>query len=98
MRNEGASERELILEDAMLCVCQDRNAQYGSPEDSFQLIADFWTTYLGVAVTATNVAMMMALLKIARTKTSKDGVGSRDCYIDLAGYAACGGEIAERRN
>ena len=33
----------------------------------------------------------MALLKIARIRT---GVGTPDSFIDLAGYAACGGEIA----
>ena len=40
---------------------------------------------------AKDVAMMMALLKIARICT---GTGTEDSFIDLAGYAACGGEIA----
>ena len=34
--------------------------------------------------------MMMALLKIARIKKGKNV----DSYVDLAGYAACAGEIA----
>ena len=38
--------------------------------------------------------MMMALLKIARIKS---GTATEDSYIDLAGYAACGGEIATGR-
>lgn len=37
--------------------------------------------------------MMMALLKIARVKADPK---KTDSYIDLAGYAACAGEIAER--
>ena len=37
--------------------------------------------------------MMMALLKVARIKT---GVGTVDSFADLAGYAACAGEIAGR--
>ena len=37
-------------------------------------------------------AMMMALLKIARIA---GGSGTRDSFIDLAGYAACGGECAD---
>lgn len=41
--------------------------------------------------TAKDVAVMMALMKIARIKT---GTGTADCFVDLAGYAACGGEIA----
>ena len=34
---------------------------------------------------------MMALLKIARIATGKKVI---DSYVDLAGYAACAGEIA----
>lgn len=37
-----------------------------------------------------DVSMMMALLKIARIR---NGGGSGDSFVDLAGYAACGGEI-----
>ena len=39
--------------------------------------------------TKTDVAMMMALLKIARISA---GAGS-DSFVDLAGYAACAGEM-----
>jgi len=35
--------------------------------------------------------MMMALLKIARIRT---GTATEDSFVDLAGYAACGAEIA----
>lgn len=41
-------------------------------------------------LTPTDVAMMMALLKIARIK---NGGGTGDSFVDLAGYAACGAEI-----
>lgn len=34
--------------------------------------------------------MMMALLKVARIKS---GGGTEDSFVDLAGYAACGGEL-----
>lgn len=54
------------------------------------MIAALWTAYTGTDVTPKDVAMMMALLKIARAKA-----GSKpDTYIDLAGYAACGAEIS----
>lgn len=46
--------------------------------------------YKGVEFTANDVAMMMALLKIARIRT---GTATDDSYVDLAGYAACGSEI-----
>ena len=89
-----------ILDRAAMCVCGEREEDYGSPEDSFGLIAEFWTSYLkrkcvgvgaDVCVGAADVAMLMALLKIARVA---GGRGTADCFVDLAGYAACGGEVA----
>lgn len=83
--------RASILADAAKCVCKDRESRYGTPEDSFKMIAELWTTYSGYELTAHDVAIMMALLKVARISTGHGGV---DSYVDLAGYAACAGEIA----
>ena len=44
----------------------------------------------GHMITAKDVAMMMALLKIARIQGNR---ATGDCFVDLAGYAACGGEL-----
>ena len=82
--------KQEILKEAEKCVCGQREQDYGSPEDNFSTIAKFWSVYKDVEFTAHDVAMMMALLKVARIK---NGGGSGDSYIDLAGYAACGGEI-----
>ena len=80
------------LKAAAECVCGSREEDYGSPEDNFSVIAALWTAYTGTDVTPKDVAMMMALLKIARAKA-----GSKpDTYVDLAGYAACGAEISGR--
>ena len=79
-----------ILDAAKKCVCGQREQDYGTPESNFQLIANLWRMYLGVDISATDVAMMMALMKIARIK---NGGGTGDSFVDLAGYAACGGEI-----
>jgi len=38
------------------------------PEDNFTAIAGFWSVYKGIEFTANDVAMMMALLKIARIR------------------------------
>lgn len=38
--------RETILSEVKKIICDDRNEQYGEPEDSFEKIADYWTTYL----------------------------------------------------
>lgn len=82
--------RANTLEKAKEIVCGHRENEYGSPEDNFKTIADFWSVYKGVEFTANDVAMMMALLKIARIRT---GTATDDSYVDLAGYAACGSEI-----
>lgn len=95
--------RAAVLEKARACVCGEREEDYGSPEDSFGCIAELWEVYLRAAcvspdaivtVTAADVAMLMALLKIARVGTSSVG-GTADSFVDLAGYAACGAECAE---
>ena len=87
-----------ILHAAEKCVCGQRETDYGTPEDNFETIAKLWETYLrracvdeagGVYIDANDVAMMMALLKIARIAA---GGGKADSWIDLAGYAACGAE------
>lgn len=83
--------RPEILQKAEACVCGHREQEYGSPENNFQTIADLWRAYKGVDFTSVDVAMMMALLKIARIQS---GTATEDSFVDLAGYAACGGEIA----
>lgn len=89
-------KREEILDAAKRCVCGDREQDYGSPEKNFELIASLWADYFqGVGVNLDflephDVAAMLALLKIARIAC---GHAKEDNWIDLAGYAACGGEL-----
>ena len=80
--------RQDVLEDAMACVLKDRDDQYGEPEDSFGKIAEYWSAYLESDVSARDVGLMLALMKIARMRNSD----KRDNFIDLAGYAACAAE------
>lgn len=89
--DNGVSRRAKILHEAEKCICGQREQDYGSPEDNFDRIADYWTTYKHIPFTPLDVAMMMCLLKIARIQY---GGGTGDSFVDLAGYAACGGEIA----
>lgn len=100
--DEKPSTRADILDQAKKCVCGQREQDYGTPESNFQLIADLWNGYLGektdnpvISVTPVDVSMMMALMKIARIR---NGGGSGDSFVDLAGYAACGGEIWHMQN
>lgn len=88
-----------ILEEAVE-VTGGRGKSYGRPEDNFGRIARLWNQHLvniglleeaprGLSVA--DVAMMMALMKIARLENDP---GHHDSWVDLAGYAACGGELA----
>ena len=85
--------RKEILDTADKCVNGQREQDYGSPEDNFAAIARYWSNYLGYPVSAENVAVMMCLFKIGRLST---GRATADTFIDLAGYAACAGEIATK--
>ena len=95
--------RSEILTAAQSIVSCDRETQYGPPEDSFQLIAQLWTAYLKhklsgqprCKLTSKDVAIMMILLKIARIENGKSHI---DNWVDIAGYAACGGEIETEKD
>lgn len=78
------------LETAEHMVNGDREHDYGTPEDNFKTIAGLWSAYLGKEISSLDVAMLMALMKIARIKAGT----KPDSFVDLAGYAACGAEIA----
>jgi hypothetical protein len=82
--------RESILQEAIRCVCGEREQQYGSPENNFKTIANLWSTYLNHDIAPMDVAAMMILLKVARVAS---GNSKNDNWVDIAGYAACGGEL-----
>lgn len=98
-----------ILNEALKTVA-DRGASYGTVEENFNRIARLWNSHLVNAgilddpraisdpaghngITADDVAMMMALLKIARLELDPM---HHDSWVDVAGYAACGGELAAK--
>ena len=80
-----------VLNEAISAV-DSRGSQHGDTENSFTMIAEFWTTYTNhAAVTrgfneiyAHDVAQMMSLLKVARSvyRTGNDN------FVDGAGYTA----------
>lgn len=95
--------RESILDEAKRCVCGQREQDYGKPENNFETIGLLWGVYLRAAhpelakvmgmnhINAKDVAVMMALMKVARIAK---GNGTVDSFVDCCGYIACGGEIA----
>lgn len=94
MNKKQTNKRAEVLDAAKEIVCNDRETQYGSPEDNFEIIADLWTAYLHPKnlelLNATDVAIMMALFKIGRMMSGKP---KEDNWIDAIGYLACGAEL-----
>ena len=83
-----------ILSEATRLVGTDRQKDYGDKVENHNNIAKLWSAYLDVKIEAHDVAIMMALLKIARTKL---GAVSKDTYIDMSAYSAIPGEIKWRK-
>ncbi len=81
-----------ILKKASGLIDGERNAQHGDRKECHTLIAKMWSAYKGVDFSCEDVAMLMALLKIARTKS---GAFNGDCYVDGAGYISLSGEFAD---
>lgn len=80
-----------ILKSADKIINGERQHEYGAADHSFSTIAQMWSTYLGTEITAENVAMMMILLKVARSISR----ATEDSLIDIAGYAALAWVVQE---
>lgn len=85
-------DRAEILKMAIELTVKDRQEQYGDARENFELVARFWEVYTGRPYSASDVAMMLALLKVARAMSGYKA----DNYVDLAGYAALAGEITAK--
>lgn len=90
VKAEMKLKRSEILHMAENCVCGKRHEDYGSPEDNFRRIAKIWSAYKNIEFTPEDVAVMMIGLKMARTAGPN---ATLDSFVDIAGYAACAGEI-----
>ena len=90
--------RQAILNEASKIVHADRNKEYGDPEDNFKNIAASWNAYLGAKfgtlganpISSQDIPIMMILMKTARLATNQN---HHDSTVDIAGYAACLGDI-----
>jgi hypothetical protein len=82
-----------ILKQAEKIISNDREKAYGNKLANHTNIARLWSAYLDIGISAKEVAMMMCLLKIARTKL---GDYHPDNYVDLVGYGAIAGSIADK--
>ena len=93
---EGTYTRSSVLDTAKQYVTKDRAATHGDMENNFEAVAMLWEQYFNCewSFSPTDVAVMMALLKIARLKSNKH---NPDNYIDACGYMACAGELALKK-
>lgn len=76
---------------AKTIITGERLDQYGKPEDSFQIIADYWNVFLvskkiiiedSYELDRVDVAEMLTLFKIAREANQH----KVDNYVDAIGY------------
>ena len=79
-----------FLNQASVLVKGQRETDYGDKVENHNNIAKLWSAYTDTDISAHDVAIMMSLLKIARTKL---GAVSKDTYIDMSAYGAIAGEI-----
>lgn len=89
--------RNQVLEKAKVIMNNDRQNNYGEPENNFGVIAEYWNTYLksrGYIATdrikPSDVSIMMGLLKTARTGSSPY---HEDNYVDAVNYFAIAYEL-----
>jgi hypothetical protein len=91
--------REEVLTAAMQTLA-DRDDTRGAPGDTLDRIAAMWTAYLrdhsmqiDTDLDAKDVALMMAMLKIARAQAGRP---DSDNYVDAIGYLALAAELEEQ--
>tara|TARA_R110000782_G_scaffold13981_5_gene41195 strand:+ start:696 stop:971 length:276 start_codon:yes stop_codon:yes gene_type:complete len=87
------TKREEMLTTAGALISGDREADYGKPQRNFRHIAERWSQHLGITVEPWQVAIMMADLKIARMASLSKY--HNDSTLDIIGYAALAGELAD---
>lgn len=75
-------------------IIQDRGASYGHPHDNMSRTASLWAAYLEVPIHPHQVAMCLALVKVARSMETP----KVDNFIDGAAYFAIAGQLATEEN
>lgn len=89
--NDGHIEAYDKVMDSVSSIQEDRQSDYGDAKASHQSIANFWNEYIerkmscGVfdGLDATDVAVMLSLMKVSRLAYSR----KHDSFLDFASYA-----------
>lgn len=83
--------RKEILDEALHLIYNDRQADYGTPQENHDRIARLWSVVLGMEVKPYQVALCMNQVKVARLVQSPTKL---DGWVDGAAYMGIGGELA----
>lgn len=86
--------REQLLNKAKEITVGKRDQDYGSPGANFLMASRMLSAYLGWDIKPEQIAVILMIIKICRIKASPS---KPDNWLDIAGYAACGAEVARVR-
>lgn len=79
-----------ITTKANVLITGDRQVEYGRPDENFQRFAALLNAQFQTDFTASDSAIILALLKISRMENAP----KLDTYVDAAGYIDIAGELA----
>ena len=84
-------KKDKVLKQAETLVMKDREKEHGDFQLTHWRAAMLWSVYLEKQITADEVAVCMALMKIVRTINNPEHI---DSYADAIAYLAGAAEIA----
>lgn len=84
------TEHETILQEADRLINGPRRESYGDVRPSFTAIGKGWAEIIGAPVTAEQVALCMAWLKVMREVANH----KRDNLVDICGYVGLAAQLA----
>jgi hypothetical protein len=87
-------KKEDVLRIAFQTLDQ-RQQTYGDPYEGITLMADMLSAYLGVVIEPHDVCIIEIIQKICRLKRVNGD--HLDSWVDIAGYAGIGSEVADER-
>ena len=71
-------------------IIKQRGKDYGSPESNLGRTAALWSAYLGTEITAEQVCICMALVKVSRMAAGR----KEDNYLDAQAYITLARELS----